>query len=91
MNTPNDSSPAASIPRAVADQFDAEFARVGELDRATPAPNVAAEHQVVHERESSLPVTLVPGLGERKAPLRAASGDDEVMSQPPTVTKTRGS
>jgi hypothetical protein len=87
MKSQKHGSTIANTTRPVAEPFDAASAKLGQVDRMDPRPNVAAEHQVVHEKESSLPVTLVPGLGERKAPRRAASGDDEVMSTPPSVYK----
>jgi hypothetical protein len=55
----------------------------------TGAQNAPPADRVVHEKESSLPETLVPGLVQTPAPLRAAGGDDDVMSQPPAKNAPR--
>lgn len=81
--TSNGSNPNnGKVPRAGTNRFAAVFAKRGKGGAAvallTPSPRA-----VVHERESSLPDTLVAGLVPPRAPLRAAGGDDDLMSQPP--------
>ncbi len=71
-----------AVPRAGTNKFAAVFARRGKGAAVIPM-TVPPVHKVVHEKESSLPNTLVAELVPYPAPLRAAGGDDDVMSQAP--------
>lgn len=56
---------------------------------SVPAPaQTRPARSPVHEKESSLPATLVPGL--QPAPRRAAAGDDDLMSQPQPAKPAAG-
>lgn len=79
MNSNGNST--GKIPRAGTNKFAAIFAKRGKPNSV--ATEAVAVDRVAHEKESSLPATLVDGLNERTGPLRAAAGDDELMSQPP--------
>ncbi len=79
----NDNNPNnGKVPRAGNNRFAAVFAKRGK-GGAVVSPVAPAPREVTHELESNLPDTLVPGLVPPRAPLRAAGGDDGVMSQPP--------
>jgi hypothetical protein len=81
MNS-NDSNPNnGKVPRAGTNRFAAVFAKRGKGAAVVP-PTLPPAPRVIHEKESSLPDTLVAGL-VAPAPLCAAKGDDDVMSQPP--------
>lgn len=75
--TPNN----GKVPRAGTNKFASVFAPRGK-GAASAATNAPAD-RVVHEKQSSLPTTLVAGLVPPVAPLRAGGGDDDLMSQPP--------
>lgn len=79
----NDNNPNnGKVPRAGTNRFAAVFAK-REKGAAAVALNTPAPRAVAHEMESSLPDTLVAGLVPARAPLRAAGGDDDLMSQAP--------
>lgn len=81
-----------AVPRAGTNKFAAVFAKRGKGAAATPV-TLPPVHAVVHEKESSLPQTLVAELAPQPpppAPLRAAGGDDDVMSQPPAKNAPKG-
>ncbi len=70
------------VPRAGTNKFAAVFAPRGK-GAAAVALNAPAPDRVVHERQSKLPATLVAGLVPPVESLRAAGGDDDLMSQSP--------
>jgi hypothetical protein len=83
MNS-NGSNPSnGKVPRAGTNKFASVFAK-REKGGAVVALNAPAPRVVAHEMESALPDTLVAGLVPPRAPLRAAGGDDDLMSQAPT-------
>jgi hypothetical protein len=82
MNSNGSDSNNGKVPRAGTNKLSAVFAKRGK-GGAAGAINASPPRVVAHERESSLPDTLVAGLVQPRAPLRAAGGDDDVMSQPP--------
>jgi hypothetical protein len=84
MNSNGNTPPIGRIPRAGSNKFATIFAKHGKSNGAATV-NVDGADRVAHEHESSLPDTLVDGLSKRTAPLRAAAGDDQLMSQPPAV------
>ncbi|MCB1611250.1 MAG: hypothetical protein KDI60_05735 [Xanthomonadales bacterium] len=81
MNNDSNSTRIGRIPRAGVNQYTSVFARHGQ--GATSPAGPSSVDRVAHEPESRMPITLVPGLGGRAEPLRAAAGDDGLMSQPP--------
>lgn len=86
---PND----GAVPRAGVNKFASVFAKRGKGAAAMPMA-MPPVHAVVHEKESSLPNTLVaelvPPPPPPPAPLRAAGGDDDVMSEPPAKNAPKG-
>ena len=80
-----------AVPRAGTNKFAAVFAKRGKGAAVIPM-TVPPVHAVVHEKESSLPNTLVAELAPplTPAPLRAAGGDDDVMSQPLAKNAPKG-
>ncbi|MGE4073241.1 MAG: hypothetical protein AB7E72_18885 [Lysobacterales bacterium] len=77
----NNDNSIGRIPRAGINQYTSVFARHG--NGASSQVEASPVDRLTHEPESRLPNTLVPGLSSRSAPLRAAAGDDGLMSQPP--------
>lgn len=85
---------AGAVPRAGVNKFASVFAKRGKGAAAMPMA-MPPVHAVVHEKESSLPNTLVAELAPSSpsappAPLRAAGGDDDVMSEPPAKNAPKG-
>jgi len=79
-----------AVPRAGSNKFAAIFARRGKGAAVVPM-SVPPVHAVVHERESSLPNTLVAELVPAlPAPLHAAAGDDDLMSEQPAKNAPKG-
>lgn len=84
-NNPNN----GNVPRAGINKFAAVFAKRGK-GAAVIEVNAPVGHRVIHEKESSLPDTLVPGLAPAIPPLHAATGDDDLMSEPPAKNAPKG-
>lgn len=77
-----------TVPRAGINKF---AAGIGKRKGAAATDiNAPVGHRVIHEKESSLPETLVPGLVPSVPPLHAAAGDDDLMSEPPAKNAPKG-
>ncbi|MBK9656593.1 MAG: hypothetical protein IPO66_14485 [Rhodanobacteraceae bacterium] len=87
----NSSNPNnGNVPRAGTNKFAAVFARRGKGAAVIPM-TVPPVHRVVHEKESSLPPTLVAELlPSPPTPLHAAAGDDDLMSEQPAKNAPKG-
>lgn len=93
----NSSNPNnGKVPHAGTNKFAAVFAKRSKGAAVIPM-TVPPVHRVVHEKESSLPPTLVAELVPTPAPapappppLHAAAGDDDLMSEQPAKNSPKG-
>lgn len=76
-------------PRVGSNRFDSRYAQPEHGHPEVPAEVPTRPAEPVKEPEQPQPITLETPVVVPTAPLNAASGDDDLMSQPPPKAATR--